>query len=95
MAAYIIAEVEVLDPVMFEQYRAAVPATIAAYGGRYVVRGGATEVYEGTWQPKRVIVLEFPDLARLREWYRSSEYAPLIALRNQCARTNVISLEGV
>ena len=91
MAAYIIAEVEVLDPVMLEQYRAAVPATIAAYGGRYVVRGGATEVYEGTWQPKRMIVLEFPNLARLREWYRSPEYAPLIALRNQCARTNVRS----
>ncbi len=95
MAAYIIAEVEVLDPVIFEQYRAAVPATIAAYGGRYIVRGGATEVYEGTWQPKRMIVLEFPSVAHLREWYGSADYAPLIALRKQCARTNVISLEGV
>ncbi len=95
MPAYLIAEVEVFDPVMFEQYRAAVPATIAAYGGRYLVRGGATEVYEGTWQPKRMIVLEFPSMARLREWYGCPEYAPLIALRHQCARTDVRAVEAI
>ena len=95
MPAYLIAEVEILDPAQFEQYRAAVPATIAAYGGRYLVRGGKTEVMEGEWQPKRLILLEFPSLDRLREWYRSKEYAPLIALRQRAARTNVILVEGV
>ena len=95
MSAYLIAEVEVTDPAVFEQYRAGVPATIAAYGGKYLVRGGALEALEGTWQPKRVIILQFDSMARLKEWYQSKEYAPLIALRKASAKTNVIAIEGV
>ena len=95
MSAYLIAEVEVTDPAVFEQYRAGVPATIAAYGGKYLVRGGALEALEGTWQPKRVILLQFDSMARLKEWYQSKEYAPLIALRKAGAKTNVIAIEGV
>jgi uncharacterized protein (DUF1330 family) len=95
MPAYLIAEVEVQDTALFEEYRAQVPATIAAYGGRYIVRGGKTEVTEGDWQPKRLIVLEFPSLDRLKEWYHSKEYTPLIELRKRAARTNVIMVEGV
>ena len=95
MSAYLIAEVDVTDPVVFEQYRAGVPATIAAYGGKYLVRGGAFEALEGTWQPKRVIVLRFDSMARLKEWYGSKEYAPLLALRKKCASTNVVAIEGV
>ena len=94
MSAYLIAEVEVTDPAVFEQYRAGVPATIAAYGGKYLVRGGALEALEGTWQPKRVILLQFDSMARLKEWYQSKEYAPLIALRKAGAKTNVIAIEG-
>lgn len=95
MSAYLIAEVEVTDPVVFEQYRAAVPATITAYGGKYLVRGGAFEALEGTWLPKRVIVLQFDSMARLKEWYHSKEYVPLIALRQKSAKTSVIAVEGV
>ena len=95
MSAYLIAEVEVTDPAVFEQYRAGVPASIAAYGGKYLVRGGALEALEGTWQPKRVILLHFDSMARLKEWYGSKEYAPLLALRNKCATTNAIAIEGV
>ncbi len=95
MSAYLIAEVTITDPAVFEQYRAGVPATIAAYGGKYLVRGGACEGLEGTWQPKRVIVLQFDSMARLKEWYGSKEYAPLLALRQKCANTNVIAIEGV
>lgn len=95
MSAYLIAEVDVTDPAVFEQYRAGVPATIAAYGGKYLVRGGAFEALEGTWQPKRVIVLQFDSMARLKEWYNSKEYAPLLALRKKSANTNVVALEGV
>ena len=95
MSAYLIAEVDVTDPVVFEQYRAGVPATIAAYGGKYIVRGGALEALEGTWQPKRVIVLQFDSMVRLKEWYSSKDYAPLLALRQKCANTNVIAIEGV
>ncbi len=95
MSAYLIAEVEVTDPAIFEQYRAGVPATIAAYGGKYLVRGGAFEVLEGTWQPKRVIVLQFDSMTRLKEWYDSKEYAPLIALRKKSAKTHAVAVEGI
>ena len=95
MTAYIIVDLEVTDPELFDQYRAAVPATISAYGGKYLVRGGALEVLEGPWQPKRVIVLQFDSMARLKEWYGSPDYAPLRSLRAKCAKTNVIAIEGV
>jgi uncharacterized protein (DUF1330 family) len=95
MSAYVIAEIDVTDPVGFEQYRAGVPATIAAYDGKYLVRGGAFEALEGTWQPKRVIILQFDSMARLKEWYGSKEYAPLLALRKRCSTGDAIAIEGI
>ena len=94
MAGYVIADVEVLDAAGFEEYRARVSETIAAYGGRYLVRGGETETKEGDWRPNRLIVLEFPSLARARAWFASPEYAPLIALRQRTARTKLVFAEG-
>ena len=95
MAAYVIAEVEVQDSAVFEEYRKLVPATIAQYGGKYIVRGGATETKEGGWTPKRVIVLEFPTMARAREWYHSAEYAPALAMRLKAAKSRTILVEGI
>ena len=95
MAAYVIANVEVTDPAGFEDYRKRVPATIAAYGGRYLVRGGPTETREGSWSPNRLIVLEFESLARARAWLDSPEYRPLIALRQRTANTDLVLAEGV
>ena len=95
MAAYVIAEVEITDPALFEQYRAQVPATIEAYGGRFLVRGGALETREGDWKPSRIVVLEFESLARAREWYDSPEYRPLIALRQRCAKTQLVFADGL
>jgi uncharacterized protein (DUF1330 family) len=95
MAAYVIADVDVTDPAGFAEYRALVPATIEAHGGRYLVRGGAHEVVEGDWQPKRVVVLEFPTLAAAERWYASEEYRHPKALRFRSARTNVVFVEGV
>ena len=69
--------------------------TYEIYGGKYLVRGGKTEVGEGTWQPKRMIVLEFETMERLKAWYNSMEYAPLMAMRLKAARTNAVMLEGV
>ena len=95
MAALVIAEVDVQDATLFEEYRRLVPATIAQYGGKYVVRGGATETKEGGWAPKRLVVLEFPTMARAREWYHSAEYAPALAMRLKAAKSRVILVEGV
>jgi uncharacterized protein (DUF1330 family) len=95
MAAYVIADVEVIDSVGYEEYRQKVPATIAAYGGRYIARGGATEVLEGTWSPKRCVLLEFPSMAQLKAWWASPEYRPLRAIRERTARSNLVVTEGL
>lgn len=95
MPAYLIADIEVTDPTAFEQYRSQVPATIAAHGGRYLVRGGATQIAEGTWQPKRVIVLEFPTMQQLQGWYNSPEYQKILPLRLNASKGNAVMVEGV
>jgi len=94
MAGYVVAEVEVTDAATYEEYRKLVPATIAKYGGKYLVRGGAVERKEGAWEPKRLVVLEFPSLEQARKWYVSPEYAPALALRLKAARSKVLLVEG-
>lgn len=95
MAGYVIAEVDVKDGALFEAYRKLVPETIARYGGRYLVRGGATETKEGGWSPKRLVVLEFPSVEQARRWYESPEYAPLLAMRLKAADSRAVIVEGV
>lgn len=95
MAAYVIADIEVIDSAGFAEYQQKVPATIAAYGGRYLVRGGATEVMEGGWSPHRCVVLEFPSMTQLKQWYGSPEYRPLIAIRERTTRSNLVISEGI
>jgi uncharacterized protein (DUF1330 family) len=94
MPAFLIANIDVTDPVMFEEYRAKVPAVIAQYGGTYRVRGGAMETVEGTSPFKRLVVLEFPTMAGLKTFYHSPEYAPLIALRQRASSGDVVMVEG-
>lgn len=95
MPVYVLADVEVLDPTLFEEYRQKVPATIAAHGGRYLARGGATEVLEGSWSPKRCVVLEFPDMDRFRAWWSSPEYVPLRELRQRATRSSLVVTQGL
>jgi uncharacterized protein (DUF1330 family) len=95
MAAYLYVDLEVTDPARYEEYRKAVPAVIAAHGGRYLVRGGASQVLEGDVQPKRQVVLEFPDMAALKAFWDSPEYAPLKKLRQQASRGSIVAIEGV
>ena len=94
MPAYVVAEVEVTDAATYEEYRKLVPATVARYGGKYLVRGGAVETKEGDWRPKRFVVLEFPSLEQARKWYASPEYAPALALRLKAARSKVLLVDG-
>jgi uncharacterized protein (DUF1330 family) len=94
MAAYIIVDINVKNPDGYDEYRRQVPATLAKYGGRFVVRGGASETLEGDWAPKRVVVVEFPTMEALKRWYTSPEYKPLIALRQQHSSGDVIAVEG-
>jgi uncharacterized protein (DUF1330 family) len=94
MAAYVIGEIEVMDPSAYDEYRKQVPATVSKYGGRFVVRGGKAETLEGGWSPKRIVALEFPSVEQAQKWYRSSEYAPLIKLRQRASRGKLILVEG-
>jgi uncharacterized protein (DUF1330 family) len=94
MAAYIFAEVEVTDPVLFADYSRQVPAVVAQYGGRYLVRGGAATLHEGSEPPQRLVILEFPDMAQLQAFYNSAEYKPLLAMRGRTAKSRLISIEG-
>jgi uncharacterized protein (DUF1330 family) len=94
MAAYVIGDVKVKNPDIYAEYRKQVPATVQKYGGRFVVRGGAHERVEGTWDAQRIVVLEFPDLAAAKAWYHSEEYAPLIKLRQTASEGSIIIVEG-
>jgi uncharacterized protein (DUF1330 family) len=95
MAAYLIADVHVTDQRLYDEYRDRVPAVIAAYGGRYLVRGGRIEQLEGDANAQRVVVLEFSDMARLKAFYDSPEYRALIAIRQRSARANLLAVEGL
>ena len=95
MAAYMIIELEVVDEDAYAEYKARVPATIAQYGGKYLVRGGSTTPLEGGWEPARIVVLEFESLERLRAWNESPEYAQVAPIRERAARTKSIAVEGV
>lgn len=94
MTAYVLADIDVQDHERYEEYRRQVAATVAAFGGRYLVRGGSVELLEGTWQPQRLVVLEFPTRERARAWWSSEAYTPLRALRHETAQRAIILVEG-
>jgi uncharacterized protein (DUF1330 family) len=95
MPAYVVVEIAVHDAQTYERYKQLAPPSIAAHGGRYLARGGATEALEGTWNPPRLVILEFPTAQQARAWWDSPEYAPAKALRHASARTRMLLVEGV
>jgi uncharacterized protein (DUF1330 family) len=94
MPAYVIVETTINDPEQYERYKEAAPPAIAAYGGRYLARGGELAVFEGDWDPARLVILEFPDLETAKRWYASAEYGEARTLRDGAARLNVVAVEG-
>lgn len=95
MPAYVVATVKVTDPAGFEEYRKGVPASIAAYGGRYLARGGSVDPLEGGWTPERMVIVEFPSVAQAKAWYGSPEYRDLMRIRQSAADTKAVLLEGL
>ena len=94
MAAYVIVDVQITDPEAYERYKAAVPPSIAAYGGRFLVRGGRTETLEGDWEPGRLVVLEFESMEQAKAWWSSQEYAAPKQIRQSASVTQMIAVEG-
>jgi uncharacterized protein (DUF1330 family) len=95
MSAYIIVEVEVKDPVRYEDYKKLTPASIDAYGGRFIVRGGKAELIEGDQKPQRIVVLEFENSERAKAWWNSPEYSDAKKLRHATAESRMILVKGV
>jgi uncharacterized protein (DUF1330 family) len=95
MPAYLIVETDVTDPEQYEQYKAASPGAIAAFGGRFIARGGELAVLEGDWRPTRVVLVEFPDLETAKRFYESEQYRAAIKLREGAANLNMVAVQGV
>ena len=95
MAAYMIANINVTDPTGFEEYRRLVGPTIEKYGGKYLVRGATPEVIEGSWDPKRLVVLEFESVERARQWHTSQEYSSVRLIGQKVSSSEVVFVQGV
>ncbi len=95
MSAYVIVDVEVTDPVGYEDYKKLSPATVKLYGGKFLARGGPAETLEGDWKPGRLVILEFENSEKARAWVNSPEYAPARALRHQFATSRMVVVEGI
>ncbi len=95
MPAYVVVQIAVQDAQTYERYKQLAPPAVAHYGGRYLVRGGATQTLEGTWEPKRFVILEFPTVEQARAWWASPEYAAAKALRQASTHTEMILVEGL
>lgn len=95
MAAYLIAEIDVHDTGAYEEYRRLAGTTLAAFGGRFLVRGGDTVTIEGDWSPRRMVLIEFPSAEHARAWWASPDYSVARAIRQRTATTRMILAEGV
>ena len=95
MAAYVVVDVEITDLEKFKVYSGLSPGIINQFGGKYVVRGGATETVEGNWYPGRLVIVEFENMEQLKKWYNSVEYSGPKGLRKESANSNLIFVEGI
>jgi uncharacterized protein (DUF1330 family) len=95
MPAYVVVNIRIHDPDLYAEYARDAPGTVAAFGGRYLARGRAVEVREGTWSPERLVILEFPDLDAARAWYDSPAYTELRAIRERASEGELVITEGV
>ena len=95
MPAYFVAELETTNPAGMEAYRAAVPATLTQYGGRFVARGGNTELVEGGPEPKGIVILEFADAGAVKRWYNSPEYQKILPGRLENSTGRAFIVDGI
>ena len=94
MAAYIVVEVDVKDPERYADYRSMVPASLAVYGGKFLIRGGQVENLEGDWEPQRFVMIQFDSVEQAKRWWDSEEYREARNLRQATSDTRMIVVEG-
>ena len=95
MSAYLIYDVDIHDPGPYGKFMEQVKPLVGSFGGRYLARGGPHEVLEGTWEPTRIVLFEFPDMDTARKLFDSDEYAPLKQLRQSCSTGSVVIVQGL
>lgn len=95
MPAYVLAHIDVTDPENYQDYIRMSPESIVQYGGRFLARGPAPEVLEGTWVPKRLVLIEFPSVEQARRWWASPEYAAAKAKRQATSTGDLVIIPGV
>ena len=94
MAAYIVVEVDVKDAERYADYRTMVPASLAVYGGKFLIRGGQVENLEGDWEPQRFVIIQFESVDQAKRWWDSEEYRQARNLRQETSDTRMIVVEG-
>jgi uncharacterized protein (DUF1330 family) len=94
MVAYVINDMEVVDPQLLDEYKKLSPPTVAQYGGKFLARGGRCETLEGDWIPRRLVILEFPSFDQAKAWMESQEYAPAKRIRQKASKSNMVVIEG-
>ena len=95
MTAYVIVDINVTDPVRYEDYKRLAAPTVKLYGGKYIARGGKTETLEGDWSPTRLVILQFEGIEQAKNWLNSTEYSEARSLRHETAISNMVVIEGV
>ena len=91
---YVVVNVKVTDPERYPEYARRAYETVAHHGGRYLIRGAAPEIVEGTPRVDRFVILEFPSLAAAKTWYASDEYRTVITLRHRAAESDLFFIDG-
>jgi uncharacterized protein (DUF1330 family) len=95
MKAYVIFDVQILDPIRYQEYRDLLWRAVDAAGGKYLARDGALKVYEGDWTPRDIVMLEFPSVAAWEAFYYGPTYQGLKAIHDACSSARLISVEGL
>jgi uncharacterized protein (DUF1330 family) len=93
--AYVLVDIDIFDPAGFQEYREAVVPLVEKYEGKYIAVSDKVETLEGSWSPKRIVVIQFPSMARAREWYSCEEYREPCKIRKRTAKSSIILIEGV
>ncbi len=95
MSAYVILGVRIDDPARYQEFMIGVKPALEAAGAKYLARGGEHRVYEGDWEPRRIVLLEFPSLAAWEGFYHAPVYQGLKALRDACSSARLLRVEGL
>lgn len=95
MAAYVIFDVEIRDPKQYQEFMSGVKPALEAAGAKYLVRGGMHRIYEGEWQPRRIVLLEFPSFAAWETFYYGPTYQGLKGIRDACSSARLVGVEGL